>query len=141
MAKKSTIISKSSKISIKKQADLFNFQAMGYFSYDNGYKYNDKYYDAYSGPYLGDRNHLVLLCDVHESLVVHYCDPKPLEIFKGIIENQEDYLLMLKIVERYRYQYCISKEIDPNRDIEWDLINIQNNSPESYRKLELIPEL
>ncbi len=123
----------------KKQIDLFEFQKLGYFGYDNGYNYQNKSYDAYSGPFFEKNSHIVLLCNKEGSIVVHYEHDKRHEIFRGIISSQEEYTKMLMIVEKYRKKYCIKNGIDPRRDIESDLINIQNKKTIVYKELQHIP--
>jgi hypothetical protein len=107
---------------------------------DNGWLYDNRYWDAYSGPYFRKNDFLVLLSIIPEICILHYIkdstSQKPNIIFQGIINDSLLLNEAMLDVEKYRIAYCKKAGIDSTRNIEADLIEYQNSSKEAKCKYD-----
>lgn len=125
-----------------RQMDVFSLTRDTYWGYDNGWGYQEEHWDAYSGPYFATGDHLVLLNNPKHAIVLHYRqDEAPKELWRGAIHTAADFQALVLQIETYRLAYCQEHGLDPERDIEHDLIWAQNGDPPSYKKLQRIPVL
>lgn len=121
--------------------DIFPFTANTYWSYDNGWGYQDQHWSAYAGPYFGPDNHLVLLNNEDGTVVLQYIGRyPPVELWRGEVLTAFDFGLLVRNIEDYRLAYCERFGIDPRRNFEHEIVLAQHGEPVEYRCLRFVPE-
>lgn len=123
------------------QADIFPLLEGTYWGYDNGYNYDNESWSAYSGPYFRKEDHLLLLQNRYRTVLLHYRGTDIRLVRETRIMNESELRELLIEAEKYRLEYCAKNEIDPTRNIEYDLICEQQGIPVSFMALEGIPEV
>ena len=114
-----------------------------YFSYDNGWTFDNQSWDSYCGPYFAAGSFLVLLRRASLVLVLHWF-PRPeipKELFRGELLDAQELEDLMRKIEVYRTEYCVINGIDPEVDVESDLVRRQNGeSDRPARRLARIPQ-
>ncbi len=122
--------------------DIFPFTATTYWSYDNGWSYQEQSWSAYAGPYFGNRNNLVMLNNEDCTVVLHYIGHHPpVELWRGHILNVDDFEILVDHIECYRRRYCELNGIDPWQNFEQEIVAAQHGLPIEYLRLQFVPYL
>ncbi len=123
------------------EINIFESLKNTYWKYDNSRIYEEKVWDSYSGPYFSKENSLCLLNYHHNIIILHFIQLSSREIWRGTVITSFDLILVIRNIEKYRIEYCNKNQIDPERDIEFDLVRIQNKEEGIYTKLKNIPSM
>ena len=123
------------------QINIFESLKNTYWKYDNSRIYEEKVWDSYSGPYFSKENSLCLLNYRNNIIILHSIQLSFREIWRGTIKTSSDLIFVIRNIEKYRIKYCNKNQIDPERDIEFDLVRIQNEEEVIYTKLKNIPSM
>ncbi len=123
------------------EVNIFESLKNTYWKYDNSRMYEEKVWDSYSGAYFSKEDSLCLLNHNTNIIVLHFIQLSSHEIWRGLVKTSSDLILVIRNIEKYRIEYCNENQIDPERDIEFDLVRIQNKEETIYAKLKNIPSL
>lgn len=120
---------------------MFKLSESTYWCYDTGTAYQDEFWNEYSGPYFAKGDYLRLLHNEAGTVVLHCIDSRPTELWRGQLYNESDFQDLVVQVEQYRRRYCAEHGIDCTRNIEHDLVCMQNGRELSYMRLVNIPDI
>jgi hypothetical protein len=103
--------------------DIFEFMKdVARWSYDNGWQYNGQSWDAYRGHVYARGNYLVMLNQKQGTVVLHYEDGKPRELWSGQINERDEFDRLVQFLKDYDQQYRVQHNLHPTYDYERDLL-------------------